>query len=148
MELGANTKRISGAPVKATATINGKPVALNWKGWYRGAAGAIWRIPTTAKGKTLSGSLTVTYKGATLTNASPSKSASAPTWTAGRIAQGGQAGGRPSETSRDGRRPGGSKLAPKPLAGGCRRAVPGVGPRARAASSGAGVLTGRDRRVY
>ena len=60
-------KRITGAPVKAKATINGKPLALTWKGWYRGAAGATWRIPTTAKGKTLVGSLTITWHGTTMT---------------------------------------------------------------------------------
>lgn len=60
-------KRITGAPVKAKATINGRPVALTWKGWYRGAAGATWRIPTTAKGKTLVGSLTISWHGTTMT---------------------------------------------------------------------------------
>ena len=37
------------------------------KGWYRTAAGATWRIPTGTTGKTFVGSLTVTWRGTTLT---------------------------------------------------------------------------------
>ena len=69
-------KRITGAKIKAKATVGGKPLSLVWKGWYRTAAGATWRIPTGTTGKTFVGSLTVTWRGTTLTNDSPPKSAS------------------------------------------------------------------------
>jgi hypothetical protein len=60
-------KPLVGGRVFATAAIAGKRLRLVGKGWRRPAVAARWLVPVWAKGKRITGSITVRYRGATIT---------------------------------------------------------------------------------
>lgn len=61
----ANGKPVDAGTVKCGATLGGKRLAASGSGLSGGVAGCTWRLPRTAAGKTLRGSVTVTTAGGT-----------------------------------------------------------------------------------